>query len=37
MTAAVRSVMISPNRLSVTITSNRPGSVTMWMVAASMC
>ena len=36
-TAAARSVMMSPNRLSVTITSNRPGSVTMWMVAASMC
>ncbi|OCB60736.1 hypothetical protein A5677_13635 [Mycobacterium malmoense] len=36
-TAAARSVMMSPNRLSVTITSKRPGSVTMKMVAASMC
>ncbi len=36
-TAAARSVMMSPNRLSVTMTSKRPGSVTMWMVAASMC
>ena len=36
-TAAARSVMMSPKRLSVTMTSNRPGSVTMWMVAASMC
>ena len=36
-TAAARSVMMSPNRLSVTITSNRPGSVTRWMVAASTC
>ena len=36
-TAAARSVMMSPNRLSVTMTSNRPGSVTRWMVAASMC
>ena len=27
--AAARSVMMSPNRLSVTMTSNRPGSVTM--------
>ncbi|COY05184.1 Uncharacterised protein [Mycobacterium tuberculosis] len=29
--------MMSPNRLSVTITSKRPGSVIMWMVAASTC
>ncbi|AIH32931.1 hypothetical protein IQ42_13500 [Mycobacterium tuberculosis] len=36
-TAAARSVMMSPNRLSVTITSKRPGSVIMWMVAASTC
>ncbi|OBJ37265.1 hypothetical protein A5621_15105 [Mycobacterium colombiense] len=36
-TAADRSVMMSPNKLSVTITSKRPGSVTMKMVAASMC
>jgi hypothetical protein len=36
-TAAARSVMMSPNRLSVTITSKRPGSVTKWMVAASTC
>jgi hypothetical protein len=28
-TAAARSVMMSPKRLSVTMTSKRPGSVTM--------
>ncbi len=35
--AAARSVMMSPNRLSVTITSNRAGSVTRKIVAASTC
>jgi hypothetical protein len=35
--AAARSVRMSPNRLSVTITSNRDGFVTMKMVAASTC
>ena len=34
-TAAAKSVMMSPNRLSVTITSNRPGSLTMYRQAAS--
>ena len=34
--AAARSVMMSPNRLSVTITSNRDGSVAMKIIAASM-
>ncbi|SLB35904.1 Uncharacterised protein [Mycobacteroides abscessus subsp. abscessus] len=29
VTAPARSVMMSPNRLSVTMTSNRDGSVTM--------
>ena len=37
VTAAARSVRMSPNRLSVTITSKRPGSVTRWIVAASTC
>lgn len=37
VTAAARSVRMSPKRLSVTITSKREGSVTMKMVAASMC
>ncbi|MDT4885049.1 hypothetical protein FQZ97_1212480 [compost metagenome] len=35
--AAARSVMMSPKRLSVTMTSKRAGSVTMKIVAASMC
>ena len=35
--AAARSVMMSPNRLSVTITSKRAGSVVMKIIAASMC
>ena len=35
VTAAARSVRMSPNRLSVTMTSNRAGSVTMKIVAAS--
>ena len=35
--AAARSVMMSPNRLSVTITSNRAGSVVRKIVAASTC
>ena len=35
--AAARSVMMSPKRLSVTITSKRDGSVVMKIVAASMC
>ena len=35
--AAARSVRMSPNRLSVTITSNRAGLVTRKMVAASTC
>ena len=35
-TAPARSVMMSPNRLSVTMTSNLEGSVTMKIVAASM-
>ena len=34
--AAARSVMMSPKRLSVTITSKRAGSVTMKIMAASM-
>ena len=37
VTAAARSVTMSPNRLSVTITSKRPGSVTKNIVAASTC
>ena len=37
VTAAARSVRMSPNRLSVTITSNRAGSVTRKIVAASTC
>ena len=35
--AAARSVRMSPKRLSVTTTSNRAGSVTRWIVAASTC
>ena len=35
--AAPMSVRMSPNRLSVTTTSNRPGSVTKNMLAASTC
>src|SRR5665647_3462642 len=35
--AAAISVTMSPKRLSVTITSKRPGSVTMKIVAASTC
>ena len=34
--AAARSVMMSPKRLSVTMTSNRGGSVVMKIIAASM-
>ena len=34
--AAARSVMMSPKRLSVTITSKRAGSVAMKIMAASM-
>ena len=37
VTAAARSVTMSPNRLSVTMTSNRCGSVTRKIIAASMC
>ena len=37
VTAAARSVRMSPNRLSVTITSKRDGSLTRKMVAASTC
>ncbi len=36
-TAALRSVRMSPNRLSVTMTSKRPGSVVRKIIAASMC
>ena len=35
--APARSVRMSPKRLSVTITSNRAGSVTRKIVAASTC
>jgi hypothetical protein len=35
--AAARSVMMSPKRLSVTMTSNRQGSVARKIVAASTC
>ena len=35
--AAAMSVMMSPKRLSVTMTSKRPGSVAMKIVAASTC
>ena len=35
--AAARSVMMSPKRLSVTITSNRDGLVVKWIMAASTC
>jgi hypothetical protein len=35
--AAARSVRMSPNRLSVTITSKRAGSVARKIVAASTC
>lgn len=37
VTAAARSVMMSPNRLSVTITSKRAGSVARKIMAASTC
>ena len=37
VTAAARSVMMSPKRLSVTMTSNRSGWVTKKIVAASTC
>ena len=37
VTAAARSVRMSPKRLSVTITSNRSGWVTKKIVAASTC
>ena len=37
VTAAARSVRMSPNRLSVTITSKRAGSVARKIVAASTC
>jgi hypothetical protein len=35
--AAAMSVMMSPKRLSVTMTSKRPGSVARKIVAASTC
>ena len=37
VTAAAMSVTMSPKRLSVTITSNRPGSVMKNIEAASTC
>jgi hypothetical protein len=37
VTAAARSVMMSPNRLSVTMTSKRCGSVTSMIIVASTC
>jgi hypothetical protein len=37
VTAAARSVRMSPKRLSVTMTSKRSGCVTKKIVAASTC